>query len=754
MTDKSGSTPSDLTAFGQYRIIEEIGRGGMGVIYRAHDRSLDRIIALKILREDFRQQKDLVARFRREAQAAARLNHPNIVQIYAVGEEDSIPYIAMEYIDGVPLSKLLQVEGPFPWRRALEIAEQVAEALACAHGAQVIHRDIKPQNILINSADQAFVTDFGIAKILSVEEQLTVDGTSLGTPQFMAPERCRTGEVTTASDIYSLGVLLFQMLTGRLPFEASSSVELVRKILGEQPTRLRAYAPHIPESVERLVAYLIEKKPEDRPANAEKVSEAFGLIREDRPLDEEQLTVSSALDDFRRTGPPKLTQYYNEATTKLLLAQRPIRSFTLHWFGTPHPWKVAVVGILLLVLGTLLGRLITEAIREDPTVIRARELESDISLWFDHGMVAAYVDNAPGLWIARINIQDMTLDKAAWCYDHAYVQLEGDPTTPRMGQRTIVALHPDSLGAWISVPPAFDLRNTAYSNTIELLTGARHCPPGSLMAAQALVRYRMDFAETSGSRTSIFVSGPIASYTSPLALFSPALDQDNALQDLLKNEVVAIAISPDGRRFATAFNQEEGHMVAEILMRTDGLRDHRIISPPGPPVSTIAYAASGFAVAIERRPNHHMRQLWLGSSLEESEVLLTEGPFEMAPGAIHPQGHSAVLAVEQLNQENEIRIYRLDQPDSPQVLGNGLSPSWHPSGDSIIALALDERQRLQVVAFETNEPFRRRQLTHYEHGLKPYCVTSGNGEWALVGLENVDSSYPHIGLVSLTRATW
>ena len=274
------------------------------------------------------------------------------------------------------------------------------------------------------------------------------------------------------------------------------------------------------------------------------------------------------------------------------------------------------------------------------------------------------------------------------------------------------------------------------------------------MAAQALVRYRMDSTETQDGRDSVFIFSPIASYTSPLNLFSPGPDQDNDLRDLMKNEVVAMAISPDGRRFATVFNKAEGHMVAEILLRTDGLREYRILSPPGPPVSAVEYAASGFTVAIERNPDDRMRQLWLASSLEESEVLLAEGPFAVAPGAIHPQGHSAVLSVQQLNDENEIRIYRQGQPESPLVLGSGQYPSWHPSGDSIIAVVLDERQRFQVVAYEADEPFRKRRLTHYEHGLKPYCVTSGNGEWALVALEGVDSRYPHIGLISLSRATW
>ncbi|MCC6488453.1 MAG: serine/threonine protein kinase [Candidatus Hydrogenedentes bacterium] len=220
MRSHGGALPA-RHILGNYELFEEIGRGGMGVVYRALDLSLDRIVAVKILHDDLRAQPQIVSRFNREAKAAACLDHPNIVQIYAVGNVEGTPFIAMEYVDAAPLSALMQRESNLHWAQALDIAGQVSAALACAHDAHVIHRDIKPPNILITDRGKAYVTDFGIAKILTADDHLTLDGSRLGTPHYMSPERCKNGNLTGASDLYSLGVLLFQMLSGRLPYEAA-----------------------------------------------------------------------------------------------------------------------------------------------------------------------------------------------------------------------------------------------------------------------------------------------------------------------------------------------------------------------------------------------------------------------------------------------------------------------------------------------------------------------------------------------------
>ena len=295
------NTARASTLFGQYNILETLGHGGMGVVYRAHDTSLDRIVALKVLREDLRTQKHVVARFQREAEAIAMVTHPNIVHIYSVGAVGKIPYLAMEYIEGDPLSKIMQRERQLPWETVFEVGEQVARALASAHEANIIHRDIKPGNVLVDKEWHAVVTDFGVAKVLTAETQLTVDGSRLGTPQYMSPERCLNKEITTSSDIYSLGVLMFQMIAGRLPYRAKDPIELLRKIVSTPPARLRDYMPDIPDDVERLVAHMIEKNPNDRPPSANDLAELIARVRAGKPLVEEDDGMGVAMDELRES---------------------------------------------------------------------------------------------------------------------------------------------------------------------------------------------------------------------------------------------------------------------------------------------------------------------------------------------------------------------------------------------------------------------------------------------------------------------
>ncbi len=293
------TSPRQHYQFGIYEIGETLGAGGMGIVYRAVDTALGRTVALKILRDDLRAQPHIVARFQREAEAIAKLDHPNIVHVHNVGRVGRIPFIAMEHIDGHTLGDVLRDGEKLPWREALNLGRQVAEALAAAHAAQIIHRDIKPGNILLDQSGKAYVTDFGIAKILNSASNLTVDGSRLGTPQYMCPERCRNRTITPASDLYSLGVVLFQALAGRLPHEANSNVELIRKITGEAPVRLRSIAPEVPEEVERFVAYLLELEPRNRPQHATEVVAAIDRILEGKALDQNLDHAMNAIAAYR-----------------------------------------------------------------------------------------------------------------------------------------------------------------------------------------------------------------------------------------------------------------------------------------------------------------------------------------------------------------------------------------------------------------------------------------------------------------------
>ncbi len=254
----------------RYEITKAIARGGMARVYLARDRSLDRPVAVKELVPEFAADESFVERFRREAQAAANLTHPNIVGVYDWGTQDNTYFIIMEYVDGPVLSKVLRDEGPLHPRRAAELASEVAAALGFAHSRGVVHRDVKPGNVILTSSGQAKVTDFGIARAMSApEENLTQAGSVMGTATYFSPEQAQGLQVDQRSDLYSLGVVLFEMVTGRTPFTGETPLAIAYKHVQDQPPAPSTLVSGLPTGLEAVIMKLLRKRPEDRYANAE-----------------------------------------------------------------------------------------------------------------------------------------------------------------------------------------------------------------------------------------------------------------------------------------------------------------------------------------------------------------------------------------------------------------------------------------------------------------------------------------------------
>lgn len=257
-----GSSPLPAS-FGDYELLEELGRGGMGIVYRAHQKSLDRIVAIKmLLRRDLATVADL-ARFRSEAEAAARLDHPGIVSIFEVGECAGHPFYSMRFIEGTTLAKQL-ASGPMPARDAAVILARVAEAVEVAHRRGVLHRDLKPSNILIDAAGAPHVTDFGLAKRMADDRDVTHTGAILGTPCYMSPEQAAgsRGDVGPSSDVWSLGAILYQTLTGRPPFQASNPMDTLLAVLESDPPLPRSLDPKVDRDLE-IIALKSLQKPQD-----------------------------------------------------------------------------------------------------------------------------------------------------------------------------------------------------------------------------------------------------------------------------------------------------------------------------------------------------------------------------------------------------------------------------------------------------------------------------------------------------------
>ncbi|WP_087972956.1 Stk1 family PASTA domain-containing Ser/Thr kinase [Oceanobacillus rekensis] len=258
----------------RYQIKERIGGGGMANVYLAMDTILERDVAVKALRMEYINDQEFIARFDREAQSASSLSHPNIVNIYDVGEEDEVLYMVMEYVDGMTLKEYIQHYGPIDVPEAMDIMKQISSAIALAHANDIVHRDIKPQNILVNNFGQVKVTDFGIAIALSATA-LTQTNSILGSVHYLSPEQARGGMATKKSDIYSIGIVLFELLTGRLPFSGQSPVSIALKHLQSNTPSVRKFNPEIPQSVENIVLKATAKDPFHRYENIYNLEEAI-----------------------------------------------------------------------------------------------------------------------------------------------------------------------------------------------------------------------------------------------------------------------------------------------------------------------------------------------------------------------------------------------------------------------------------------------------------------------------------------------
>ena len=243
----------------RYEIIEKVGNGGMATVYKAEDKVLKRNVAVKVLKDEFTTDEEFIKRFEIEAQSAARLTHPNIVSIYDVGSEDNLYYIVMELIRGKTLKEIIVEErGPLPWKWSVNVAIQIASALEMAHKNNIIHRDIKPHNIIITEDGIAKVTDFGIAKAVS-NSTITAFGTTIGSVHYFSPEHARGGYTDAKSDLYSLGVVMYEMVTGRVPFDADTPVSVALKHMQEEPEEPIELNPNLPSAVNRIIMKALKK---------------------------------------------------------------------------------------------------------------------------------------------------------------------------------------------------------------------------------------------------------------------------------------------------------------------------------------------------------------------------------------------------------------------------------------------------------------------------------------------------------------
>lgn len=306
----------------RYKIERKIGGGGMANVYLAWDTILEREVAVKVLRTEYANEKEFIARFDREAQAASSLSHPNIVSIYDVGEEDQVLYMVMEYVNGMTLKEYIRTNRPIPVSEAVEIMKQIASAIAHAHEHDIVHRDIKPQNILIDQDGMAKVTDFGIAMALSATS-LTETNSILGSVHYLSPEQARGGMATKKSDIYSIGIVFFEMLTGRIPFSGQSPIAIALKHLQTDTPSVKNINPEVPQSVENIVLKATTKDPFHRYGNVYEMEEALDHAFDPNRINEAPFQIPEEVGEETKAIPIITDDFYQGDTNEETIVSHP-----------------------------------------------------------------------------------------------------------------------------------------------------------------------------------------------------------------------------------------------------------------------------------------------------------------------------------------------------------------------------------------------------------------------------------------------
>ncbi|AVK99820.1 Stk1 family PASTA domain-containing Ser/Thr kinase [Pediococcus inopinatus] len=288
-------TPNQ-TLNGRYRVISSLGEGGMADVYLSHDLILNRDVAVKLIRFDLQNDGKTIQRFQREALATTEIVHPNIVSVYDVGEDNGMHYLVMEYVDGTDLKQYIKDHFPIPYQKVIDIMEQILSGVAAAHAHDIIHRDLKPQNVLMDKKGNAKISDFGVA--LAQEEQtLTQTNAVVGSVHYLSPEQARGHLATKRSDIYSLGIILYEMLTGRVPFEGENAVSIAIKHYQNQIPLVRDFDPRIPQALENVILKATAKNPFDRYPSVTEMANDLSTSLSPRRAGEPRFTAQSANDE-------------------------------------------------------------------------------------------------------------------------------------------------------------------------------------------------------------------------------------------------------------------------------------------------------------------------------------------------------------------------------------------------------------------------------------------------------------------------
>jgi len=692
---------------GNYEILETLGSGGMGVVYRAHDHTLDRTVALKVLRDDLRVQAHLVTRFQREARAVAALDHPNIVQVYSVGAIDEIPYIAMEFVEGRALNKLLKKRRPFDWEYALGLAAQVARGLAAAHEKGIYHRDIKPANILVDGNGRAYLTDFGIAKIMNAETQLTVDGSRLGTPHYMAPERCEGMDAGNLSDIYSIGVVLHQMLTGNIPFDAQTPAGLIEQILAKPILPVSRFRDDVPEDVDRLVAWITEKEPHHRPQDAHQLAEAIERVAAGMPLEEDGPNLAGALAEFRESvSTPAPAPSDVAAAGKDRVLEWWTRAYA-RWTGWPYLPKVAGVAAAAGIAAFFVVRAMATDPPADYAAAIAREADMGLSRWEAPGVVGQFYEESPGVYLITLNTPDFVPKALARSADTLHVLLDGTRAGGMGAAQLVMSIAPDT-------------------EEVELVRSPATMPAGEW--TDVTVSWQGDAALVGriDEQAALFPLGDWRHGIVPIRV------RDGAEGDY---RIGSAEVVGDGVVAAVSDDSAAGCQLAHFGLQNDGAIElDRFITRQGGRITAIAADPVGEWLVYLREGQEEGSERSVFAVLADAQVadgrLLAGGDVHLPANAVHPLGEH-VAVVERRDGGRAVRVAPLTTDGEPVVIEGAVNAAWSNDGQLLFIIAPDVYGNNQVWAVRVGGWADRRQRTFLTGGVSDAVLTAAGGSGAL-----------------------
>ncbi len=723
----------------------------MGSVYLARDLSLNRNAALKVLHGDLADNPETVRQFHLEAQAAAPLRHPNIVRIYSAGIQAGLPYIAMEYVEGEPLDRFLRRQGNMPWQTALYIGQQVAEALNCAHRHGVIHRDVKPANILLDSHGQVRLTDFGIANVASVDRAAPQAEDFAGTPHYMSPEQCAGLDAGPTSDIYSLGVTLYYLIAGRLPFDNESQVALIKSITNDEPVRLNKIIPDIPDDVSRLVAHLMSKRPNERPPNAQFVVMTIKRIQEERG---------------GRSAMPEALQVYMREQTRIRqirsllkehdLTEKPIGSFK----RPPLPLRAVLARIVSAAAILLVFALI-------PVIVASLSGKHQPPREPQVIDIANMRDLSEKMCIVEIATTGFICENIRWIggSQTALAQFVGIKGTSNHDASGILAINLDTRQVTNILTPASPTIDSNFWDVRAPLFAAPASPisaPSQLLDESLLMPTYGDTPRR-GERFLQIAAHPwnetreTVLYAIPLAVWNPHFGSPWAAQ----SNGYAIP-KPDGHTFCMVLNdpvQNSNYLVERDVYAEDPAALGSPITSGEAPIvpSSVCYSPSGSQLAYIRIGRiENERQLWVLSltrNEKDGNPLIGYGVLGNHV-AFSPDGSLLAARVARQTQLPELQLVSATNGNVAAHLNTGefgVQP-WHTSNTFVVATDAGQIWAIGLERPPLERQHRRIALSPENLKVSGGAAISSDGRWVAAILEG--TSIPSILFIRLDRVTF